>query len=99
MDEIEVHCDFLVFLVRLLASAEQVHDAAERPAVDVEARGKTFPCLWSAPLLEAGATGNLSVCVFKHHRDIEVNYVDLEAPLASIAALLVTYLLIGLLLD
>ena len=84
MNEIKVYFDFLVFLVRLYASAEQVHDAAQRPTVDVEVRGNTSPCLWCAPLFETSSSCDPRICVLKHHCDIEVDYINLVTPWASL---------------
>ena len=91
--------DFLIFLVWLFASAKQIHDAAERPAVDVEVRGQTSPCLWCAPLLEACASSDLVICVFEHHCDIEVDDVYLETSWASLESLPFLFVFNSLLLD
>jgi len=79
VDEVDLlYLNAVVWTEECLASAHEVHDAPEGPAVYLEV-GVTLPArLWCAPLLEASASSDLAVRGLHFDRHVEVDQFDSE---------------------
>ena len=79
VDEVDLlYLNAVVWTEGCLASAHEVHDAPEGPAVYLEVTVGVHSSLWCAPLLAPGASCHLAVRVLDFDRHVEVDQFDPE---------------------